>query len=43
MDIIHKEFITILAEKDKYEKMKQDTKDKNEYKKQDIVKFDSMN
>ena len=43
MDIIHKEFITILDEKDKYEKMKQDTKDKNEYKKQDIVKFDSIN
>ena len=43
MDISHKEFITILDEKDKYEKMKQDTKDKNEYKKQDIVKFDSIN
>ena len=43
MDISHKEFITVLDEKDKYEKMKQDTKDKNEYKKQDIVKFDSIN
>ena len=43
MDISHKELITILDEKDKYEKMKQDTKDKNEYKKQDIVKFDSIN
>ena len=42
MDIIHKEFITILDEKDKYEKMKEDTKDKNEYKKQEIVKFSSI-
>ena len=42
MGISHKEFITILKEKDKYEKMKEDTKDKNEYKKQEIVKFDSI-
>ena len=41
MDISHKEFITILDEKNKYEKMKEDIKDKNEYKKQEIVKFDS--
>ena len=33
IDISHKEFITILKEKDKYEKMKEDTEDKNEYKK----------
>ena len=30
--ISHKEFITILKEKDKYEKMKEDIRDKNEYK-----------
>ena len=41
-DIIHKEFITILKEKDRYEKMKENIKDKNEYKKQKIVKFDSI-
>ena len=39
IDISHKEFITILKEKDKYEKMKEDIKNKNEYKKQKIVKF----
>ena len=42
IDISHKEFITILKEKDKYEKMKEDIKDKNEYKKQEIVKFSSI-
>ena len=40
--ISHKEFITILKEKDKYEKMKEDIRDKNEYKKQEIVKFSSI-
>ena len=42
MDISHKEFITILDEKNKYEKMNEDIKDKNEYKKQEIVKLDSI-
>ena len=42
MEISHKEFITILNEKDKYEKMKKDIEDKNEHKKQEIVKFDSI-
>ena len=37
IDISHEEFITILKEKDKYEKMKENIKDKNEYKKQEIV------
>ena len=41
IDISHEEFITILKEKDKYEKMKENIKDKNEYKKQEIVKFSS--
>ena len=42
IDKSHKEFITILKEKDKYEKMKENIKDKNEYKKQEIVKFSSI-
>ena len=42
MDISHKEFITILDQKNKYEKMKEDIKENNEYKKQEIVKFDSI-
>ena len=42
IDISHKEFITILKEKNKYEKMKENIKDKNEYKKQEIVKLDSI-
>ena len=41
-DISHKEFTTILKEKDKYEKMKQNIKDKNEHIKQKIIKFDSI-
>ena len=42
MDISHKEFITILDQKNKYEKMKEDIKENNEYKKQEIVQFDSI-
>ena len=42
MEISHKEFITILNEKDKYERMKKYIEDKNERKKQAIVKFDSI-
>ena len=42
IDISHKEFITILKEKDRYERMKENIKDKNEYKKQEIVKFSSI-
>ena len=37
IDKSHKEFITILKEKDKYEKMKENIKGKNENKKQEIV------
>ena len=43
IDISHEEFITILKEKDRYERMKENIKDKNEYKKQEIVKFSSIN
>ena len=42
IDISHEGFITTLKEKDRYERMKEDIKDKNEYKKQEIVKFDSI-
>ena len=40
IDINHKEFITILKEKDKYEKMKEDMRQK--WIKQEIVKFSSI-
>ena len=42
INISHKEFITIFKEKDRYERMKENIKDKNEYKKQEIVKFSSI-
>ena len=43
IDISHKEFIKILKEKDKYERMKEDIEDENENKNQEIVKFSSIN
>ena len=42
INISQKEFITILKEKDKYEKMKEDIKDKNEGSKQKIIKLSSI-
>ena len=42
MDISHKEFIPILDETDKYDSMKENIKNKNEYKKQEFLKFDSI-
>ena len=42
MEISHKEFITILNEKDKYERMKYDLISKNEDEKQEIIKLNSM-
>ena len=41
MDISHKEFITILEEKDKYESMKENIKNENEGNKQRIIKLRS--
>ena len=41
MDISHKEFITILKEKNKYESMKESIKNKNEGNKQRIIKLSS--
>ena len=43
INISHKEFITILKEKDRYERMKENIKDKNKHIKQEIVKFSSIN
>ena len=42
IDISHEEFITTMKEKDRYEKMKGNVRNKNEYKKQEIVKFSSI-
>ena len=33
MEISHEEFVTIFKEKDRYEKMKENIREKNEYKK----------
>ena len=43
INISHKEYITILKEKDRYERMKEDIRYKNEYKKQETMKFSSIN
>ena len=42
MDISHKEFITILNEKDRYESMKENIKNENEGNKQKIIKLSSI-
>ena len=42
MDISHKEFITIFKEKDRQKKMKENIRDKNEHKKQEILKMSSI-
>ena len=42
ININHEEFITILKEKDRYEKIKENIKDKNKYKKQEIIKLISI-
>ena len=41
MEINHKEFVTILKEKDKYEKMKENLRSENE--KQEIMRLSSIN
>ena len=41
LDISHKEFITILNEKDRHESMKENIKSKNESDKQRIIKLSS--
>ena len=42
MNISHEEFITIFKEKDRYEKMKENIRDKNENEKQEILKLSSI-
>ena len=42
MEISHEEFITIYKEKDRCEKMKENTRDKNENEKQEIIKLSSI-
>ena len=42
MEISHEEFITILNEKDKYERMKYNLISKNEDEKQEIIKLNSI-
>ena len=42
INISHKEFITIFKEKDRYERMKVNIRNKNEYKKQKTIKFSSI-
>ena len=40
MEISHKEFVTILKEKDKYEKLKENLRSENE--KQEIIRLSSI-
>ena len=42
MEISHEEFATIFKEKDRYEKMKEDIRDKNDNEKQEIIKLNSV-
>ena len=42
MNISHEEFITILKEKYRYETMKENIKEKDEHKKQEIIKLSSI-
>ena len=42
MEINHEEFITIFKEKDRYEKMKENIRDKNKNEKQEIIKLSSI-
>ena len=42
LNISHEEFITILNEKERYERMKENIRDKNECKKQKTIKFSSI-
>ena len=42
MNISHEEFVTIFKEKDRYGKMKENIRDKNEHEKQEIIKMSSI-
>ena len=42
MEISHEEFLTICKEKSRYEKIKEDIRDKNEHKEQEIIKLSNI-
>ena len=42
MEVSHEEFIKIFKEKDRYEKMKENIRDKNDNEKQEIIKLSSI-
>ena len=42
MEISHEEFLTICKEKGRYEKIKEDIRDKNEHKEQEIIKLSNI-
>ena len=42
MNISHEEFVAIFKEKDRYGKMKENIRDKNENEKQEIIKLSSI-
>ena len=42
MNINHEEFVTIFKEKDRYEKMKENIRDKNDNEKQEIIKLSNI-
>ena len=42
MEVSHEEFIIIFKEKDRYEKMKENIRDKNDNEKQEIIKLSSI-
>ena len=42
MNISHEEFVTIFKEKNRYEKMKENIRDKNKHEKQEIIKMSSI-
>ena len=42
MEISYEEFLTILNEKDKYERMKYNLRSKNENKKQKVIKLSNI-
>ena len=42
MNISHEEFVTTFKEKYRYEKMKENIRDKNEHEKQEIIKMSSI-
>ena len=42
MEISHEEFLTICKEKGRYEKIKEDIRDKNEHEEQEIIKLSNI-